>query len=223
MNISNFYRQLLFTGQATRGITLAALLALPAAAFRPGDEFYVTDVGVGGSWWYSDGVRWRAKGGSVVLGALQAVVAHSGTTGAAEKLFGVTIPAGLVRVGDILTHYTSIDTTLTDTNNDAINIRLGTLNSTSDPVLCNAAQPVSTGKYATICKAARVETDTTAKLCEATGAGGFGGTGTGALSSITIGSVSVEKYYGVYITLTAGNTRILTLRNASLTLQTCGS
>lgn len=66
----------------------------PSATLYPtGTRIYISDIGMGGSDWVSDGTRWKPLNGRVVLarGATQSSV--TGTT-AETALATVTVPAG---------------------------------------------------------------------------------------------------------------------------------
>lgn len=83
-------------GAAAR-LTWAELRALNAASYNPGQLFYVSDVGVGGSYWYSNGTIWRPVNGSVVLandelGAISTTQTTYGVVAGWELL----VPAGLM-------------------------------------------------------------------------------------------------------------------------------
>ena len=74
--------------------------ARPTAASSSGMMMFVDDVGVGGSLWVSDGVRWRPDGGELCIKNLVTPISNSGA--ALTVMDSATIPAGLVQDGDIL-------------------------------------------------------------------------------------------------------------------------
>ncbi|SMF94607.1 hypothetical protein SAMN02949497_1928 [Methylomagnum ishizawai] len=79
--------------------TLAALLALPAAAYA-GQIVRATDYGVGfGSLWFSDGSAWRLLGPTQVYNTTTDFV---GTYAGATLVAQVVFPANSLRVGDAL-------------------------------------------------------------------------------------------------------------------------
>ena len=217
------FRDLLIAGQFNRKVSLATLLALPPAAFSQGHQFFVPDFGIGGSWWYSDGSRWRAKGGSVIFGTLPALATHSGVAGSEEKLYFAKLPANIYKVGDMLDIYISVDAQVTDLGTDVVNARIGTANAVTDTVLTSMSQPSAANKFGTMNKRFRREIDPTLRATEINGGGGFGGSGTNALASVAAPAINTDAWIGVYVKLVAGNTRILTLRNAVFTLFTCGA
>jgi hypothetical protein len=60
-----------------------------------------TDVGVGGSEWYSDGVRWRAVGGQVIL-KNNGVGGNSTSSQTLSKLLTYQMPLGILGAGDVI-------------------------------------------------------------------------------------------------------------------------
>ena len=87
-------------GPSVTTTTFAELPAANAVAAYTA-QYLVTDVGIGGSVWYSDGTRWRAVGGRVTLRDLQSQVVGVAQAGG-QNLAECAIPAGLVRDGDII-------------------------------------------------------------------------------------------------------------------------
>ena len=73
---------------------------LPSASASLQRTVFVTDVGVGGSHWYSDGSRWRPVGGRVTL--KNAISSSSNNTTTKTVLDYAVIPAGLWADGDLL-------------------------------------------------------------------------------------------------------------------------
>jgi hypothetical protein len=75
------------------------------------DTVFITDVGVNGSYWYSNGTKYLAVGGRVILAnQVTAGTAVTSTT-AATKTTGVTLPIGLLQVGNNLVVETTIEKT----------------------------------------------------------------------------------------------------------------
>lgn len=63
-------------------------------------QIFISDIGVGGSYWYSDGSKWRPVGGRVTL---KNTITNIQNTGAAKVVMDyATLPAGLVSDGDLL-------------------------------------------------------------------------------------------------------------------------
>jgi len=113
----------------------------PAATGAGGMVIYITDVGVGGSYWVSDGVRWRVVGGSVTL------INKSGTTAtgatAYQLLMSAAIPAGLLQAGDRLqAEWLNIKSAASETFARAL--RFGVLNTFGDQYIVSNSQPATT-------------------------------------------------------------------------------
>lgn len=85
-----------FDGVTTRYLSATYTLATrPEAAVYPGMVARLSDVGIGGSFWYSDGVRWRA------LGRVFLPVTTNDSVGNTNQVVGqALIPAGLIQAGD---------------------------------------------------------------------------------------------------------------------------
>lgn len=70
---------------------------------QAGVPYYVSDIGIGGSQWYSDGAKWVPFGGSVVIASDSGTLAAplDTKTGATEYTFSptITFPAGLLDPG----------------------------------------------------------------------------------------------------------------------------
>lgn len=78
-------------------------LTKPAAALYPGSEITISDVGVAGSRWRSDGVRWINMH-PVVLGRLGAPVTRNASTSTAESgaVYALAIPGGIMGVNSLI-------------------------------------------------------------------------------------------------------------------------
>lgn len=81
-------------------------LALPLPSAYIGAA-YVSDVGLSGSLWYSNGVTWGLVGGDAVLARGNADINVTGGSTSEEDLVSITIPAGLMGVNGQLevTHF----------------------------------------------------------------------------------------------------------------------
>lgn len=101
---------------------------LPAASAVPKWAVYVSNVGVGGSFWYSDGTRWRPYGGSVTLKNLITPISNNG----APKIVmdSVALPAGLLGDGDLLRITYQKQRLGGTADTDATDIMLGTVAAT---------------------------------------------------------------------------------------------
>lgn len=78
-------------------------LTRPAAALYPGSEITISDVGVAGSRWRSDGIRW-VNMHPVVLGQLVAPVNRNASTSTAESVavYTLAIPGGIMGVNSLI-------------------------------------------------------------------------------------------------------------------------
>ncbi len=100
---------------------------LPAASAYIGTA-YVTDVGLSGSLWRSDGANWGVVGGSVVLGRTN--VAGTALTGSTTETIDwvYTIPAGLLGANGALELQAKYTMT-NNANNKNFRVRLGAVGS----------------------------------------------------------------------------------------------
>ena len=73
---------------------------LPAAGANTWRIYMVTDIGIGGSLWFSDGSRWKPVGGRVTLDVANTLPVVTGTVETITHQY--TIPAGLLQDGDVL-------------------------------------------------------------------------------------------------------------------------
>ncbi len=114
----------------------------PSAVGNNGMMLYISDVGVGGSYWFSNGTTWRAMTGKYLLDSINApIVTGSGTTATVIKT--VTIPANLIKDGDkIMAECSFIKTGTVDTFTTYFAI--GPNGGTSDPYSLIINQPQGT-------------------------------------------------------------------------------
>jgi hypothetical protein len=99
----------------------------PLASVLSG-QIFISDVGVGGSYWYSDGSKWRPVGGRVTIKNNIADI----TNNAAPKvvLDYATIPAGLWLDGDVIEFSYTKERTGGVADTDATDIMIGTVAAT---------------------------------------------------------------------------------------------
>lgn len=198
---------------------------LPSATGRTGLKVYVTDVGVGGSYWYSDGTRWRAVGGQVVLKHLNTQPAN--TASAETKYTGATttILANLLGTGDIVRVLLGINKS-GESETMTVILRMGTNDSTADAQLI-ASAPFSTVTNNTMTTTFefRIATAITAQNRGATtvaNVNNLGGTGTTVSSApITITNVNTLQYLNIFSSKSAG-VETGTLTELTVTLLTVG-
>jgi hypothetical protein len=116
--------------------TTWAVLATMTPSSYTGQKWFVSDVGINGSFWRSNGVTWELIGGSVVLSANAVSVNVTGTT-AETAFYTVTIPAGLLGANGRLL-LTSKTTITGSTNAKTFRARFG--NGLSGDVVATTAQ-----------------------------------------------------------------------------------
>jgi hypothetical protein len=91
-------------------------------------QIFISDVGVGGSYWYSDGSKWRPVGGRVTLKNTIAAITNSAAP--LVVLDYATMPAGLVSDGDTVEVWFSKERTGGVADTDQTDIRIGTVAAT---------------------------------------------------------------------------------------------
>ena len=187
------------------------------------DRYMATDVGVGGSEWYSDGTKWRAVGGQVVLkndatGA--ATVAHTVTT--EQLMLSYALPLGLVQANDVLV----VEALRAKTGDTATSFQMllhfGKLNTVADPY-----QQISSLASTTIVGRSNHALKVTSDYVNFINAGVSLGydTSTAINSNGTqTGVLAAQQYLGVYgrwnVAATSG--AIGYLNDLRVTLITCG-
>lgn len=182
---------------------------IPAAASYTGVVIRLTDVGQGGSYWYSDGTRWRAVGGSYVIKGLTAPVTSDGTTTEAV-IAQVAIPAGLYRTGDYLRVFSSFTKSGTaDTHTSRW--RFGTAGTTSDTVVNSVSQPATTTIQVGTHWALRAASNTSVTTASVLGGTGFGTSTTGPASVSSLNLASNTNYLSLTTDMTTGGIETATL------------
>lgn len=116
----------------------------PAAASCAGFTAFFTDVGCngGGSYWFSDGVRWRGYGGHATL---RVASGASATAGATAEILEQTsqLPAGLIQNGDsLIIEYGALKSNTVSTTTSSI--LLGATTATSETVVWTLPVPATT-------------------------------------------------------------------------------
>lgn len=187
------------------------------------DRVLFTDVGNGGSEWYSDGTRWRTVGGQVVLkndvvGA--ATVANTVTT--EQLMLSYALPLGLIQANDVL----AIEALRTKTGDTATSFQMllhfGKLNTTSDPY----QQIVSLGTTQIVGRsnhALKVTTDTVSFVNSGVSHGYDTSTALNPTGTQT-GVLAAQQYLSVYgrWSATATSGALGYLSDLQVTLKTCG-
>ena len=110
-----------------RYILTSTWATLPVANSVPtGTRYYVTDIGINGSDWFSDGTKWRLANGRVVLAMSNTAIAVTGVTGVTPAIT-ITIPAGVMGSNGTL-EITSLWSCTNNTNSKSCNIGFGGTN-----------------------------------------------------------------------------------------------
>lgn len=102
--------------------------ARPSAATYTARTLFVTDVGIGGSYWFSDGVKWRPVGGRVTVKNLITSISNSGAPKIVMDF--ATLPAGLVSDGDVLEVFYTKQRLGGVADTDATDLMIGTVSGT---------------------------------------------------------------------------------------------
>lgn len=117
--------------QGDPGITVTTWAARPSAAANTGAMIRVTDIGIAGSLWVSDGVRWNPVGPiTLYRNAVELVAA---TTVTEQVMAQVAIPAGLLADGaQIRTFWASVKSGTVDAASAEQRIRFGSTGTALD-------------------------------------------------------------------------------------------
>ena len=197
------------------------------------DRFMFTDVGVGGSEWYSDGTRWRAVGGQVTVIKLGAQTAINGSTATSDTTQLIDspattckIPAGLFQIGDKISieSYMSKPNATTPVASNAIRYRLGTNGSGSDAIIGTSSAILSTNRTISELHIIEPITDTSArKWVDFTASGYLQATNLDTPVSPTLSFSNTTQYLTVTSGLAAGTVSdTLQLLSFTVTIKTCG-
>lgn len=192
------------------------------AAAWSGYTAYFSDVGIGGAFLYSDGIRWRPVNGSVVLKNTVSPV----TNNAAPKIVMdyATILGGLIGDGDILQVDMFKERSGGTSDTDTTDFLLGTVNTTLGTSL-----GVSTGVLTTTTIQAALQyrfmkqSATTLKNISIPGGIGLGGSTSAIVAAVTVPNMNTQTtYLQVSSDLTTAGGEVVTLRGYTVTW-ICGS
>ena len=183
------------------------------------DRIFITDVGQGGSEWYSDASRYRVAGGQVVLSSVTGntynTCSLTTSTGNESTLLTASIGAGVLQVGDVL-HIEFACTSSATT-------------SVVPKVKINGTSFTAGGTWASATTTPRSQLtglrfDTlTECLPIVVGASSYGDGGSNNPATITLSDISANAQtvlLNMYQNGTIATT--ITLRHCTLTLKTCG-
>lgn len=185
-------------------------------------QIFISDVGVGGSYWYSDGSKWRPVGGRVTIKNTISPV----TNNAAPKIIldYATLPAGLVADGDLLEVRYHKERTGGTADTDATDIMhgyelvAGTCVSTGMTTNALATTNISLTGQCLL----RKESATSLRPLTIGGASGLGAS-TSAYAAVTVSNMNIGQTYLVITSdLTTAGGEVSVLRGFVVTL-ICGS
>jgi hypothetical protein len=176
-----------------------------ASSSLAGATAYITDIGIaGGSYWYCDGVRWRAVGGSVTL--ISRAAGLESASGSHEVLDTSNIlPPGAIQNGDLLDFSYSVS----KNNNVATStIRglIGTTGTTSDDIVFAVAQPATTNTSAYMRQLVQRVNSTTIRKLNTNVAASFIQTSAAFLADTTLAGGVTMDADSLYVSISAQNT-----------------
>jgi hypothetical protein len=188
-----------------------------------------TDVGLGGSEWYSDGVRWRAVGGQVIL-KNNGVGGNSTSSQTLSKLLTYQIPLGMLGAGDVIEMQATVLKPLQN-GTTTLSLFLGNQDVTQTGTIGTAlhlgvSNTTATAGYISTSVDIRFISDTTVDIGSAyssnkNGASNF----SGATAFTVFNGALLQPATTVYVGLwgLVGNALdTLSVSNLRITLKTCG-
>lgn len=111
----------------------------PPASGNKGKMIYLTDIGVGGSVWFSNGTTWRAISGKYLLDKISApITSNNGTAFNPQRI--ITIPPNLAQPGDKMVLEIGF-TKSGAVDNHAFNVSIGPIGTNADPTIVSYTQP----------------------------------------------------------------------------------
>lgn len=111
----------------------------PSAVNLEGKIIFISDIGVGGSYWISNGTTWRAVNGKYLLDSISNPIT-TGSSSSYSLVKSISLPANLIKDGDkIVVEAGFVKSGTVDTH--TFNISIGPLGSSSDPTSSNFGQP----------------------------------------------------------------------------------
>jgi hypothetical protein len=179
-----------FNDQLAPVLTFATL----PASYPVGQPVFVSNIGVGGSAWYSNGTLWKPVGGQVLLSSLDAAI--TGLTNSEVISHQYLIPAALLQVGDRIEVKTGLSKSGT-TDTGALRIRVGTAGTTADAAIVNATVMSAAQQHAGLAHEFRVQSATAVRLITRSDLGWGGSTTASVPADITIANISNALYVDV--------------------------
>lgn len=187
---------------------------LPAASnVYVGQTVYVSNAGAKGSFWYSDGTRWKPINGQCLLASLDTPSAAIGSTETITLQW--LIPAGMWQVGDIIRSQAFLTKSgATDTAIGAV--RVGTSGTTTDTGLISLTWMAASGRTTDYFQDFRLDSATSTQLVS-TGPG-YGATTSVVASPVAISSASANALYISQSFRSSGATDTVTAYSGSIWL-----
>ena len=184
-------------------------------------QIYISDIGVGGSYWYSDGSKWRPVGGRVTLKNTLVDVTNNGA--AKVVMDYATIPAGLVADGDLLTVSCIKERTGGVTDTDTTDLCIGTTATAPGTTVGLGTGVLATTQIQFAANwSVRKESPTAVRPTAMTGSTGVGGA-TSANATATVPNMDTQPtYLQITSDLTNAAGEVVHLRGFTVTL-VCGS
>jgi hypothetical protein len=200
------------------------------------DRLFFTDIGVGGSEWYSDGTRWCAVGGQVILKSLKTTVSiptvsWSASTGTKDFALDYSIPAGLLNAGDIIECEALVNCSEgTSVQGLYLNffvagsIQISQISNATLTYNANANTNINTNSRACMIGAARLDSSTLISGVRPASPAGFGVQANSmVLRQAVISNVSTNALpITAKATATTASTGTLAIESYTITLKTCG-
>lgn len=180
----------------------------PPASLNKGVVIYLSDIGINGSYWISNGEYWNAVNGEYVLKNTITPITTSGTT-TEEIIEQAFLPAGLLMAGDILeydlylTKSGSVDTTIQRT-------KFGTSGTISDSNLLGMSLPATTSKSMRVIESFICIGTNTLRHTSTQGSSSFGNSST-AVSDLTSISFNNDNWISYVLLMTTGGIETNTL------------
>lgn len=197
-------------------VTAAALWAnLPAANSVPvGTKYYVSDIGIYGSIWYSNGSIWWPDS-DILMYQLPAPVASATNTNE-QILAQYRFPANFLQAGLFIKETSRLEKS-GNTDTCTRRLKFGTAGTTVDNLLMTTAQPATTNRLVTEEQQFKLTDSVSAKLIGTTGSTWNGASTVTATGNITIPAISNALYYSLTTQATIGS-EVFTLAYFSITL-----
>lgn len=197
-------------------ISLTAAQAVARVSELNGRTAYISDVGIGGSFWLSDGSRWRAIGGSYVL---KNSVSNITNSGAAKVVMDyVALPIGLFKDGDVLQIDFEKSRTGGTSDTDATDIMIGAAATTPGTSLGLGTSALATTSVELASRyRVRRDSSTSIRQLSISGSVGTGASTTLFASAVVPNMDSQQTYLQITSDLTNAAGEVVHLRGWTVT------